>query len=325
MGRPLRIEYDGAWYHVMNRGLARRRIFVVDKDYRNFFVLLKEVTQTYKIQVHAFSLMPNHYHLLIHTPVAGLKTAMQFLDAVYTRRFNRIHGRDGPLFRGRYKSVLVDSNEYLTSLVRYIHLNPVKARLCLNPKQHQWTSHKYYLKTIKGFEWLCTDNVLNEYGKSLTHARKRFAESLSLELNDDTIKEIEKPRHNIIGGQFFKEWINGNFIDKKTIATRDIAIKDKILRPKITGEQILENIAFCYNIKVPEIITCKPGQKNEARSMAVYLMRNRLGYSLKQIGKWLKTENEFAVAQVLFRIKKKIEIDKRFVKKVREIEHAVLR
>ena len=105
MSRPLRIEYDGAWYHVMNRGGERCLTFVDKRDSEQFLEWLKEITLAFSIQIHAFSLMPNHYHLLIHTPKAGLSRAMRHLNGIYTQRFNSLHGRDGPLFKGREKGV----------------------------------------------------------------------------------------------------------------------------------------------------------------------------------------------------------------------------
>src|SRR3990167_8702835 len=98
MSRPLRIEYEGAWYHVINRGAGRRKIFIDPKDYDLFFELLNEILETWNVQTHAFSLIPNHYHLAIHTPNAQLSRALRHLNGVYTQRFNRRHKTDGPLF-----------------------------------------------------------------------------------------------------------------------------------------------------------------------------------------------------------------------------------
>jgi len=167
MARPLRIEYDGAWYHVINRGQERRKTFLQESDYLSFLSLLKEISEIYFIEIHAFSLMPNHYHLLVHTPQAGLSLPMKYLNGVYTQLFNKKHKRDGALFRGRYKAIIVDTYDYLTELVRYIHQNPVKAHMCNKAEQHRWTSHQYYLKDIKNYEWLKTHAILNEYGRQI--------------------------------------------------------------------------------------------------------------------------------------------------------------
>src|SRR3990167_2207194 len=164
MPRSLRIEFNGAWHHVMNRGLGRRSIFASDKDRQSFFKLLGDISESFRVEVHAYSMMDNHYHLLIHTPEGKLSRAMRHLNGVYTQIHNKRNQTDGPLFRGRYKALLVDSDDYLLELVRYIHLNPVEARLCDHPQKHVWTSHLAYLDTAKRPEWLKTGEVLGRFG-----------------------------------------------------------------------------------------------------------------------------------------------------------------
>lgn len=117
MPRPQRIEYPGAWYHVMNRGAGRRVIFRTNVQRQGFLELLGELSEIYGIAVHAYCLMGNHYHLLIHTPRGNLSAAMRHLNSVYTQRFNRSIGTDGPLFRGRYKAVVVEADAYLAHSV----------------------------------------------------------------------------------------------------------------------------------------------------------------------------------------------------------------
>ena len=154
MSRPLRIEYPNAFYHVMNRGLSRKDIYLIDDDRQVFLETLKEASKLFGLRIICYCLMPNHYHLLIQTPKPNLSRAMRHLNGIYTQRFNRIHKKDGPLFRGRYKAILVQEDEYLTHLIRYIHLNPVQASLVQDPVKYPWASHAAYLKAkdqrIKG-------------------------------------------------------------------------------------------------------------------------------------------------------------------------------
>ncbi|EKD52187.1 MAG: protein of unknown function DUF1568 [uncultured bacterium] len=323
MARPLRIEYDGAWYHVMNRGLERRNIFREPKDYDHFISLLKEITEIFSIEIHAFSLMPNHYHLLIHTPKMGLSRAMRHLSGVYTQCFNKRYKRDGVLFRGRYKACLVDSNEYLTELVRYIHLNPVKAGLCQHPKEHLWTSHLYYLTDCKGYDWLFRD-ILREYGKTTRVARQNFDLMVRGNLSEEIIQAIEQPKNGIIGGDFFVSWVNENFVESRHKKAKEISRKEKELQSSVTGRDIIENIQHCYDVNLAELRSTIRGQRNEARSLAIYLMRHRLGSSLKTISRWFRVENEYVIAKTLSRFKKDLN-EKTCLKRMREIEHAVLR
>ena len=145
MSRPLRIQYPGALYHVMNRGTARQPTFTNDRDYQAFLDTVAEAFRLWGIEVFAYSLMGNHYHLCLRTPKGNLSRVMRHVDGIYTQRFNRRHGRDGPLFRGRYRAILVDADEYLAAVVRYIHLNPVRAAMVKRPSEWQWSGHGEYL------------------------------------------------------------------------------------------------------------------------------------------------------------------------------------
>ena len=135
MARALRIEYEGGWYHVMNRGAGRRNIFNEPEDRNLFLNLLQELHVRFRIEIHAYCLMGNHYHLLIRTPLANLSRAMAHLNGIYSRRRNQKYQSDGPLFRGRFKSIIIDAENYLLRLSRYIHLNPVSANIVQKPRK----------------------------------------------------------------------------------------------------------------------------------------------------------------------------------------------
>ena len=127
MSRPLRIQFPEAVYHVMNRGARRQSIFIDDTDYQAFFEVFSEANRLWGIEVFAYALMGNHYHLCLRTPKGNLSRVMRHVDGIYTQQFNRRHGRDGTLFRGRYKAILIEADEYLAAVVRYIHLNAIEA------------------------------------------------------------------------------------------------------------------------------------------------------------------------------------------------------
>ena len=141
MPRLLRIEYPGAWHHIINRGSGKRTIFHGQEYYQLFLDLLHKVVDRYQIQVHAYCLMSNHYHLIVHSPQGNLSEAMQYLNSMYVRRYNKWQNTDGPLFRGRFSSFIVDVDRYLLVLSRYIHLNPVDANLVDYPGQYKWSSY----------------------------------------------------------------------------------------------------------------------------------------------------------------------------------------
>ena len=112
MSRSLRLLYNNAWYHVMNRGAARATIFHNNSDYQAFINIFDKLHSRYNFEIHAYCLMPNHYHILIRTPLANLSDGMRHLNGLYTSYYNHKYKKDGPLFRGRYKAVLVEEENY---------------------------------------------------------------------------------------------------------------------------------------------------------------------------------------------------------------------
>lgn len=129
MSRPIRIEYEDACYHVMNRGRARQKIFHDARYFEAFLACLAEAHQRFGLQILSYCLMDNHYHLLVKTPEANLGRAMRHINGVYTQRYNRLKKIDGSLFRGRYKAICVEQDSYQLQLSRYIHQNPLVAKM----------------------------------------------------------------------------------------------------------------------------------------------------------------------------------------------------
>ncbi|MFN3257507.1 MAG: transposase [Ilumatobacter sp.] len=171
MGHRRRIIVPGGTYHVVNRGAAKQPIFFCDADRVEFGRLLAEVWERFGIEVESYCLMGNHYHLLVRCPEANLSEAMQHLASVFTLHVNARVGRDGPLFRGRFRSVAVDTPEHLLSAVRYIHRNPLDLMGVHSPDQYRWSSHRTYLGHRKAPDFLVTDRILSIFGGD----RQRFA------------------------------------------------------------------------------------------------------------------------------------------------------
>jgi len=135
MARPLRIEFSGALYHMTIRGNARQPIFLDKEDFTDFFRVLCSVVKRYHFILYTYCLMNNHRHLLIETPNVNLLRGMRQLNGLYTQRFNQRHKRGGQLFQARYKAILVDKDNYLLGLCRYVVLNPVRAKMVKNPQR----------------------------------------------------------------------------------------------------------------------------------------------------------------------------------------------
>lgn len=154
MPRPLRIQFPGAWYHVFNRGARRQAVFADDRDRSAFVQRLSELEARFDAEIHAYCLMGNHYHLVIHTPAGNLDQVMHWLLFAYTKRFNARHGFDGPLYRDRYKSILIDSDSYLAAVSRYVHRNPLEAGLVEKLVDYRWSSYRDYLGCRNPRPWV---------------------------------------------------------------------------------------------------------------------------------------------------------------------------
>ncbi|MBM3303352.1 MAG: transposase, partial [Deltaproteobacteria bacterium] len=162
MGRPWRIEYEGALYHVLSRGNERRNIFFHDRDRSLFLGATGEMARRFQVEVLAYVLMDNHYHLLLRTLRANLSQAMQWLGLTYTRRFNLDHSRSGHLFQGRFKSMLVQEDSYLMELSCYIHRNPLRAKVVERLGDYPWSSYRAYAYGKSAPEWLSMELILGQ-------------------------------------------------------------------------------------------------------------------------------------------------------------------
>ena len=179
MARKLRIQYPGAVYHVMNRGDRREPIFHDDADRQRFIETLGEACVKSGWQVHAYCLMPNHFHLVLETPEPNLVVGMKWLLGTYTGRFNRRHKLFGHLFSGRYKSVVIDERSpgYLRTACDYVHLNPVRAGLVPADQPvsaYPWSSYPLYLAPARRPAWLRVDRLLGEHGIQADSAAGRI-------------------------------------------------------------------------------------------------------------------------------------------------------
>jgi putative transposase len=210
MARKLRMEYPGAIYHIVNRGDRREAIFKDDADRQRFLDTLDEACAKTGWRVHAFCLMPNHFHLVIETPQANLVAGMKWFLGVYTGRFNRRHKLFGHLFSGRYKSLIVDGSGtgYLKTVCDYVHLNPVRARLIGRQERlesYRWSSYPQYLQPpSRRPEWLSTQRVFGEWGvpRDSTAGRRMFAAQMEARRAGEHDQEYKAVRR----GWFLGDW-----------------------------------------------------------------------------------------------------------------------
>ena len=189
MARKPRIHFTGAVYHVMLRGNDGQDIFFDSKDYSIFEQLLAEGFHRFNHQIHGYCWMPNHVHMVVEVSDIPLSKIIQNLSFRYTRWINKRNNRLGHLFQGRYKAILIDTDNYLLELIRYIHLNPVRSNLVQSPSDYQWSGHKAYLGTTKT-DWLSVDWVLSRLGKKKQVARKEYQQFVSRGIGEEYRKEF---------------------------------------------------------------------------------------------------------------------------------------
>ena len=189
MARPLRITYEGAVYHVTMRGNDRRNIFLTNWDREHFLTKLGESVRLYDIRLYLFCQMTNHVHLVLETPQGNLSRFMHRLQTAYTVYFNRKHRRSGHLLQGRFGSTLVDEDEYILKLSRYVHLNPVFVKA--NEKKpdrervqilrdYLWSSYRSYIGRSKRLDFVDYEPILSLMGrpkKTQTTSYRRFVEA----------------------------------------------------------------------------------------------------------------------------------------------------
>ncbi len=174
MARPLRIEYAGALYHITSRGDRRESIYEDDDDRKMFLSVLESVVGRFGWLCHGYCLMGNHYHLLVETPQPNLSRGMRQLNGVYTQRFNRSHGRVGHVFQGRFKAIVIEKENHLLEVCRYIMLNPVRAGMVEHPRQWRWSSYRATAGLRKPPGFLSSDWILSQFGKRRADAQREY-------------------------------------------------------------------------------------------------------------------------------------------------------
>ena len=205
MPRKPRIHLPGGFYHVMLRGNGGQDIFLDPQDGRLFLDILAEAAGRFGLRIHAWCLMPNHAHLLLQVGADPLARVMQRLTQRYTSRINKREDRAGHLFQGRYKAVLVDADSYLLELVRYIHLNPVRAGLAASPDAWRWSSHRAYLGR-ESLAFLSTDDLLGRFAGQRKTAIKRYRAFIAEGMGTPAPDLFDKPadaQGRVLGGADF--------------------------------------------------------------------------------------------------------------------------
>ena len=278
MARKPRIHYHGAAYHVILRGNGGQDIFYSKADRSRFYFLLQEGVEKYGHRIHGHCLMTNHVHLVIQVSEVPLSRIMHNIGFRYTNYLNRRLQRKGHIFQGRYKALLVDADSYLLELIRYIHCNPVRARLVQSPEHYPWSSHRTYLGR-DDVGWLTTDLVLSQFAGRQQRARSGYADFIAQGVD-------EKHRVEFHQGSYQGRILGDDRFGEKTLART----AEPLPRP-LHLEQIVKAVCDGYGINAD--LLREPGKQQpgaKARAVAAYLVQNADNITLSELAHYVRRD-----------------------------------
>jgi putative transposase len=277
MARALRIHEDYAFYHVMLRGNNGQAIFFSDKDQFRMGLFIQEGVERFGHKIHAFCFMSNHIHLLVQVKEITISEIMKNLAARYTMYINRKYEKVGHLFQGRFKAILVDSNTYLNELMRYIHLNPVRANLVDLPEKYKWSSHRVYLM-LQDCSWVTRKEVLGNFGATHEQAVKNLdayvLQGIGVESEIDFKVGVSD---GILGGQAFIE----------RMLARQLAPRKKKIN---LGQLVLE---ICNHFSVTQLELKEKSRsrlQTHACGVIAYFVREAKELALEDLAKFLSRD-----------------------------------
>ena len=311
MARPLRIIFENAVYHIITRGNRKGKIFYSDEDKLIFQKKMNKTFLKYSFICYAYCLLDNHYHLFLKTPNANLSQGMHYLNTSYANYFSAKYRLYGPLFQGRYKSVLVEQDQYALILSSYIHLNPYRAGI------EDWLNYPasslpdYLGRRKPVVENLDTQFILQQFHSQPHRGRQLYLQYLQDNLN------LKYPQGEIkysiaLGNESFLERI------EKHISSygkdREIQATNSILQT--TPEKIMTSIGNTFQMNSEDILVKRRG--NIYRVLALYLIKNYTSLSLKEIGKIFSMDYT-AISQAARRFEERLSKDKSLKKKAEHV------
>jgi len=278
MARKPRIEYDGAVFHVVVRGNQRQVVFRGDEDYRKYLEVIDHYRERRGFRVYGYVLMRNHVHLCIGMGTEPLSKIMQGINQRYTMYFNRKYRKEGHLFQGRYKAIVCDADSYLALLVRYLHLNPVRARIVPAPEDYEWSSHRHYLGQIRT-RLVDEEPVLRMFSEDKGAARRmyrRFIENGMHGKRDPAFYGTTDGR--LLGDEAFVDRVR-----ERVGASKDVLG----FRERIPLERLAESVSETTGVAVGEL----RGRRRQAeivRARRVFSVAAvESGYSGKEVARFL--------------------------------------
>jgi putative transposase len=283
MGRQLRILFSGAVYHVISRGNERKNIFRDENDRIRMLKTLREGIRHYQINIYSYVLMSNHYHFLLETKLPNLSRVMQFVNTSYALYFNTKYERCGHLFQSRYKAYIVQKNEKLAEVTRYIHMNPIRAGMVKTLPEYRWSSHLQYTGAeIKGIA--APEFVLNQFAEKRTKAVGLYEDYMTKALVLDNKQERKKMYGDyILGDDDYIRKIKLLFKENKL--SKEILERSKIKRVYEPHEII--GAAVKYFKMSEEELRNKKGKWNPGKKVTMFLLGRDAGITYSDISEMM--------------------------------------
>ena len=320
MARPIRIEYEGAVYHVTIRGNERKALFKHDRDRERFIQVLAGSVERYDVRLYLYCLMDNHAHFVLETPRANLSRFMQRFQTAYTVYYNRRHRRSGHLMQGRFGASIVDEDRYILKLSRYVHLNPVFVRANRGKpeaeriailREYRWSSYRGYIGKAKGEDFVNYEPILSMMDgsrKRLKSTYRRFVEAGIMDIDsavidakrrsplcigsDDSVERVEELYHELVEGRGQKE---------------DISFRRQSFW--IDQDTVLD--AVCSVFKVEQRALYRRTRNDLLRSMSAHFLCRHSGCTQRKAGKILEIGHSSSVSRRLKQLHALLETDER--------------
>jgi putative transposase len=314
MARPLRIEYPDAYYHVSNSAIDGQKVFPSAKYYEAFIQALDETCLRLNVQVYAYSLLKDQYHLLVKTPEANLSRFMRQIDGLYTQYYQRLKKSEGSLFRGRYKAVLVQADKYLLPLTRFIHLGVRKQDL----DSHAWSSYPAYVNKAKAPVWLVRDEALGQLDGPAAKRFQRYAEYVGQGVDEEMAHFYGKKNlSSVMGDDKFRK-----FAATKRSATKVRGVsRGSNAKWRPACKDIVTAVAAQFKVSEDSIYQAArgPGSKNVPRWVAMYLCQELSASTLQAIAKLFKLKRYGTVSTTVGKLKKELVSDPKLAANVQKL------
>lgn len=294
MARPLRIEYEHAFYHVISRAARGEAVFTSTHDKLKFLDKCAETVEKFKLRLHAYVIMNNHYHLLLETPGANLSKAMHHLNTSYANWFRCKYQTRGEVFQGRYRAILVEKDSYLQILSAYIHLNPVRAGMVQEPEAYRFSSFPAYCGKVRVPPFLYTRNLVGLFNGDAEYYQ-RYVKSFPAAGGCVRHEEIYGSA-SLLGSKGFirQAYEKANAAvhwpdDREQPEAREVA--------RVEVDDVLE--CLLVDMRIPEEDLWSPRRGNVNRKLLVYGLKRFTDSGLKEIGRMLQMD--YAAVSAMYR------------------------